>query len=94
MSLDIEDELESYIVRFYGRNEIPKEILIPEGISLENLSNMVDSNFIIPLKGVKKDLIKMATDNAKINLENKFAEIVKNEERTTDANNELGSTLL
>lgn len=93
LSLDIEDELESYIVRFYGRNEIPKEILIPEGISLENLSNMVDSNFIIPLKGVKKDLIKMATDNAKINLENKFAEIVKNEERTTDANNELGKLL-
>ena len=93
LSLDIEDELESYIVRFYGRNEIPKEILIHEGISLENLSNMVDSSFIIPLKGVKKDLIKMATDNAKINLENKFAEIVKDEERTTDANNELGKLL-
>ena len=93
INLDIEDEIESYIVRFYGRNEIPKEVLIPEGISLENLSNMIDTNFIIPLKGVKKDLIKMATDNAKINLENKFAEIVKSEERTENANNELGELL-
>ena len=93
INLDIEDEIESYIVRFYGRNEIPKEVLIPEGISLENLSNMIDTNFIIPLKGVKKDLIKMATVNAKINLENKFAEIVKSEERTENANNELGELL-
>jgi excinuclease ABC subunit C len=54
---------------------------------------MIDTNFIIPLKGVKKDLIKMATDNAKINLENKFAEIVKSEERTENANNELGELL-
>lgn len=93
LNLDIEDEIETYIARFYTRNEIPKEILVPNGISVDNLSNLVESNFIAPQKGVKMDLIKMATDNAKINLENKFAEIVKDQERTEVANNELAEIL-
>ena len=93
LNLDVEDEIETYIARFYTRNEVPKEILVPNGISVDNLSNLVESNFIAPQKGVKMDLIKMATDNAKINLENKFAEIVKDQERTEVANNELAEIL-
>ena len=93
LSLDVEDEIESYIVRFYNRNEVPKEILVPDSINIDDLSNLVETSFIAPQKGVKKDLINMATDNAKINLENKFAEIVKDEERTVNANNELGELL-
>ena len=93
LNLDVEDEIETYIARFYTRNEVPKEILVPNGISVDNLSNLVESNFIAPQKGVKMDLIKMATDNAKINLENKFAEIVKDQERTELANNELAEIL-
>ena len=93
LNLDIEDEIETYIARFYTRNEVPKEILVPNAISVDNLSNLVESNFIAPQKGVKMDLIKMATDNAKINLENKFAEIVKDQERTEVANNELAEIL-
>jgi excinuclease ABC subunit C len=93
LNLDVEDEIESYIVRFYSRNEVPKEILVPDSINVGDLSNLVDSSFIAPQKGVKKDLINMATDNAKINLDNKFAEIVKDEERTVNANNELGELL-
>ena len=93
LNLDVEDEIETYIARFYTRNEVPKEILVPNGISVDNLSNLVESNFIAPQKGIKMDLIKMATDNAKINLENKFAEIVKDQERTEVANNELAEIL-
>ena len=93
LNLDVEDEIETYIARFYTRNEVPKEILVPNGISVDNLSTLVESNFIAPQKGVKMDLIKMATDNAKINLENKFAEIVKDQERTEVANNELAEML-
>ena len=93
LNLDVEDEIESYIVRFYSRNEVPKEILVPDNINVDDLSNLVGCSFIAPQKGVKKDLINMATDNAKINLDNKFAEIVKDEERTVNANNELGEIL-
>jgi len=90
---DIEDEMESFIVYFYGKNEIPREILIPESLNSENLSKVLETTVLIPQKGLKKDLIKMAYDNAKLNLNNKFEEINKDEERTTKANDELKEVL-
>ena len=90
---DIEDEMESFIVYFYGKNEIPREILIPESLNSENLSKILETTVLIPQKGLKKDLIKMAYDNAKLNLNNKFEEINKDEERTTKANDELKEVL-
>ena len=93
LNLDVEDEIETYIARFYARNEVPKEILVPNDISVDNLNSFIEANILCPQKGVKMDLIKMATDNAKINLDNKFAEIVKDQERTEVANNELAELL-
>ena len=93
ISVDVEDEVEYYIAKFYSRNEIPKEILIPDTLSDKNISSVVDTNIIIPQKGVKKDLIKMAFDNAKLNLKNKFEEIQKDDLRTSKANEELASIL-
>ena len=93
LNLDPEDEVEYYIAKFYTKNEIPKEILIPETLNQETLSNVVDTNIIIPKKGIKKELINMAYDNAKMNLENKFLSIEKDEERTTKSNEELAKLL-
>ncbi len=93
LNLDIEDEVENYIAQFYMRNEIPKEILIPDTLSEENIKSIVDTNIIVPQKGVKKDIVKMAYDNAKLNLENKFEEILKDEKRTVKANEELAQIL-
>ena len=55
ISVDVEDEVEYYIAKFYSRNEIPKEILIPDTLSIENISSVVDTNIVIPQKGVKKE---------------------------------------
>lgn len=93
LNLDVEDEVENYIAQFYMRNEIPKEILIPDTLSSDNIRTIVETNVIVPQKGVKKDLIKMAYDNAKLNLENKFEEILKDETRTVKANEELAELL-
>ncbi len=93
LSIEIEDEVENYIAQFYMKNEIPKEILIPETLNRENIQSLVDSNILVPQKGVKKALLKMAYDNAKLNLENKFEEIIKDENRTMKANEELASLL-
>ena len=93
LSLDPIDEVEYYIANFYTRNEIPKEILIPEDLDLEQIKSVVNTNIIQPLKGTKKDLIKMAFDNAKLNLENKFEEIKAQEERSSGANEELAKLL-
>lgn len=93
LHLDIEDEVENYITQFYTRNEIPKEILIPDTISCDNLSSFIDTTILVPQKGVKKDLLNMAYDNAKLNLKNKFEEIQKDESRTVEANEELANIL-
>ena len=93
ISVDIEDEVEYYIAKFYSRNEIPKEILIPDTLSDKNISSVVDTNIVVPQKGVKKDLIKMAYDNAKLNLKNKFEEIQKEDLRTSKSNEELAKIL-
>ncbi len=93
ISVDIEDEVEYYIAKFYSRNEIPKEILIPDTLSDKNISSVVDTNIVVPQKGVKKDLIKMAYDNAKLNLKNKFEEIQKEDLRTSRSNEELAKIL-
>ena len=93
INLDIIDDVEYYIAKFYSRNEIPKEILIPDDLNASALTSVINANIIIPQKGVKKDLIKMAYDNAKLNLENKFEEIKKDEQRTSSANEELAKLL-
>ncbi|MGN1371546.1 MAG: excinuclease ABC subunit UvrC [Candidatus Coprovivens sp.] len=93
INLDINDDIEYYIAKFYSRNEIPKEILIPDSLNIENLKSVVNTNFIIPQKGVKKDLLEMAFDNAKLNLNNRFEEIKKDEVMTSKANDELAKIL-
>lgn len=93
LNLDPIDEVEYYIAKFYTRNEIPKEILIPEDIEPETLKSVIDTNIYAPVKGTKKDLVKMAYENAKLNLDNKFEEIERDETRTSKANDELAEIL-
>jgi len=92
-NIDTSDEIENYLVEFYSKHEVPKEILVPESLNIDNLSNLINSNIIIPKKGIKKDLVKMAYNNAKLNLNNKYEEIIKEEERTTNANEDLRKLL-
>ncbi len=93
LNLEIVDDVEDYIAQFYSKNEIPKEILIPDTLNEDNIKSIVNTNVIVPQKGIKKELIKMAYGNAKLNLENKFEEIIKQEDRTTKANDELAEIL-
>ena len=93
INIDPEDDVEYYIADFYSHNEIPKEILIPDTLNVDNIRNVVETNIVVPQKGIKKDLLKMAYDNAKMNLNNKMEELQSNELRTTKSNEELASIL-
>ena len=90
---DYIEDIESYLTLFYSKNEIPKEILVPKDINVEILSNCIDSNIYIPIKGIKKKLLDMAYNNAKINLDNNFETITRDIKRTNGANEELESIL-
>lgn len=89
----LEDELDTYIMNFYSRHEVPKEILCPNEVNTEILSEITSSSFLIPIKGKKKKLVDMACENAKINLENELEIIIRDEEKTEKANNELRDIL-
>lgn len=88
-----EEELEFYITKFYSKHEIPKEILIPDTINYEIMSNVLQTNFVTPKKGSKKDLLAMAYMNAKVNFENEIELVQKDEQRTITANEELKNLL-
>ncbi len=90
---DYQDELDTYLMNFYSRHEIPKEVLCPEDINVSILSEIINTSFIIPKKGKKKNLVDMASKNAQINLENELEIIIKDEEKTEKANDELRDLL-
>ncbi len=90
---ELKDELEYYIMNFYSRHEIPKEVLCPSNINTDILSEIIKTSFLVPQKGKKKNLLDMANTNAKINLENELEIIEKDEQRTEQANNELRDLL-
>ena len=90
---ELKEEIEEYLIKFYARHEIPKEIFLDELCDKELLSIMLNTTFTTPLKGKKKELLDMAFMNAKINLDNEMTLIEKDEERTEKANEELRKLL-
>ena len=72
---------------------MPKEILVPDIIDEKMLENYLNTKVIKPIKGVKKQVIDMACNNAKIALEEKFELIKRDEEKTIGANEELRKIL-
>ena len=68
---DIEETLTQFVVQFYENEAIrPKEVFIDDFIDNEVVSNMLNLTFTTPQKGNKKELVLMAANNAKINMEN------------------------
>ncbi len=91
---DVENSLTSYITKFYDKDIIkPKEILIPNNLDNELISEYLNIKVLSPIKGNKKKIVDMACNNAKILLNEKFELIKRDEEKTTLANDELKDIL-
>ena len=84
-----EEEFTRYIAKFYDKQVLPKEILVPDITEINLLEDYLKVDVKIPQKGIKKKLINMASDNARRELEEKMTLIIRNEERTGGANEEL-----
>ena len=88
------EELNRYIADFYSKDVIkPKEVLVPDICDVSLLEEFLEINVSIPQKGVKKEIVNMASVNAKENLDREFELINRNEERTIKANEELKNIL-
>ena len=90
---DILDEVNSYILKFYERHEVPKELLVEKGLSAEIIGNILGTKVVAPEKGKKKNLLNMAKENAKIALEQEITIIKNDEKRSVLANDELRKLL-
>src|SRR5690625_4788112 len=92
---DVEESFISYVGRFYlHQNHLkPKEILLPIGTDTELLNELLEIEVRTPFRGKKKELVELATENAKIALEEKFSLIELDEKRTIEAVEKLGDQL-
>ncbi|CDQ18234.1 Excinuclease ABC subunit C [Halobacillus karajensis] len=92
---DPEETFISYIGRFYlhQNHPYPKQVLVPVATDVEVLGGALDTKVLIPMRGRKKELVELAMKNAKISLEEKFALIERDEERTIKAVEALGDHL-
>src|SRR5690625_5380663 len=71
----------------------PDNIFVPIGTDTDLLKELLDVDVFTPFRGQKKQLVKLAQKNATIALEEKFALIERDEERTILAIEQLGKTL-
>lgn len=90
---DVYDEVNTYLLNFYSRHEVPKELIVPEGLNCPILKNILNTSVYTPLKGKKKKLVEMANTNARISLEQEITIIKKDEKRSVYANEELKNIL-
>ena len=87
------EELTRYIAKFYDKALIPSEVLVPSIVDSNLLSDYFKVKVKVPEKGVKKRLVDMAADNARKQLEDEYELVIKNEEKTIKANDELRESL-
>ena len=69
---EIDEAILSYIYQFYDdtNNLVPKEIIIPYLEEYQILSELLSTKVIVPVKGIKKQLLNNVMENAKNNIDN------------------------
>lgn len=69
---EIDEAILSYIYQFYDdtNNLVPKEIIIPYLEEYQILSELLATKVIVPVKGIKKQLLNNVMENAKNNIDN------------------------
>ena len=93
IGVNVQEDLQQFIVSFYQNNTLQKEVLLPQDVDDEVLKEILDCKILKPQKGNKYSLVQMAIDNARESLEKKFELIQKNEAATIGAMKQLGELL-
>ena len=92
---DPEEDFLTYIGQFYKENAhlTPKEVLIPSDIDLASVKALTQTKVIQPSRGEKKQLVNLATKNARVSLQQKFDLVEKSVEKTQGAIANLGTLM-
>lgn len=99
------DDFLTFVSQYYSDNPaLPKEILLPEPREAipdeeavaelaETLQSWLGIKVHVPKRGRKHEVVAMASDNAKVSLEEKFRLAERDEERTLLATDQLAEAL-
>lgn len=92
---DAADEFSSFILQFYNNKNkvLPNEILVPEGLDNQIISEILGVPVRTPKRGEKRDLMNLASENAQITLEEKFRLLELDESKTVGAMKEITDAL-
>ena len=89
-----EEEFSKYLSEFYNKNvSMPKEVLVPDNLNKEVFEEVFKIKFITPIKGEKKKILDLAYDNARIYYEEQMTYIKRDEDKITNALEELKTKL-
>ncbi|EES73350.1 excinuclease ABC, C subunit [Paenibacillus sp. oral taxon 786 str. D14] len=94
----------SYVTQYYSDNPaLPQEILLPEKPEDQEEAGALDAptalqewlgvKTLVPQRGLKRQMTKMAEENARVTLDEKFRLIERDEERTSKAAENLGKAI-
>lgn len=88
------DTMSEYIIKFYEKNNIlPNQIVLDEKLDINLLKEYLNINVLTPKKGKIKNLLDLATSNAKILLKEKEETLKKNDDARRNAINDLKELL-
>lgn len=88
-------EFTSFILQYYNQKNVvkPHEVLVPQNIDHQILSDILGIPVRTPQRGQKRDLLKMAQKNSRLVLEEKFRLLELDNRKTTGAMNEIMNAL-
>lgn len=87
------DDMEEYIIKFYDKNLLAHEILIPDTLNATLLSEYLNIKVHIPKRGELKQLVDLAKENSKVVLNEELETLKKDETKKIEALNELKNLL-
>lgn len=90
---EVSEDLLRYIINFYEKNLKPKEILVPDEVDTDLLSEYLKVKVNIPKRGDLKKLLDLACENANILLKEEIEKEKRDDDLKRKALKELSSLL-
>lgn len=90
---EVSEDLLRYIINFYEKNLKPKEILVPDGVDSNLLSEYLKVKVNTPKRGDLKKLLDLACENANILLKEEIEKEKRDDDLKRKALKELSSLL-
>lgn len=86
---EYKDELEYFLVNFYTKHEVVKEVFVNDIVNTDMLDSLIDTRFIVPKIGDKKNILELVNSNAFEYYKKEIELILRDGKRSSGANDEL-----